>query len=146
MIQEVGWLVMGVVLLIQSIWDIRYKEIPIVVTVISGVLGVVMAILIQRDWIDILLALVPGLISLGIGRVTREAIGYGDGFLLCAMGLYVSCEDILTIGMMAIILGGLFALICLLIRIKQGKDQLPFVPFLLMAWVLHVLIETGGQG
>lgn len=143
MIQDIGWLVMGLVLLIQSIWDIRYKEIPIMVTVIFGILGIIFTLFVKREWLDVLYALLPGLLSLGIGRVTKEAIGYGDGFLLCAMGMYISCEDVLAIVMMAIVIGGVFAFICLVLRRKSGKDQLPFVPFMFVAWVLFVLMEKG---
>ena len=143
MIQDIGWLIMGLTLLIQSIWDIRYKEIPIVVTIISGVIGILLGFWMQRAWLDVLCALFPGIVCLGISRITGEAIGYGDGYMLCAMGMYVTCEAVLAIGVMAIMMGGIFALVCLVLRRKHGKDQLPFVPFLLVAWVLYAGMQKG---
>lgn len=131
-------------LVIQSYWDIRYKEIPIIVTIIGGIVGVICSIVQQRVPIELLCATIPGLVSLVLGKVTRQAIGYGDGFLLCAMGMYVSCEVLLSILMNACILAGVVALALLVFRRKRGKDQLPFVPFLLAASVFHYVIEKGG--
>lgn len=131
-------------LVIQSYWDIRYKEIPIIVTIIGGIVGVICSIVQQRVPIELLCATIPGLVSLVLGKVTRQAIGYGDGFLLCAMGMYVSCEVLLSILMNACILAGVVALALLVFRRKRGKDQLPFVPFLLTASVFHYVIEKGG--
>lgn len=140
---DIEFVAIGMTLIIQSYWDLRYKEIPLLVTVISGAIGITLSILSHRTWMDMLYALIPGIACIGIGKITRQAIGYGDGFLLCAMGLYISCEEILGIGMMAITVSGIVALFCLALCKKKGKDQLPFVPFLLMGWILYLLVGKG---
>lgn len=132
-----------ITLAVQSYWDMRYREIPFVVTAGAGGLGLVLSIIDGRSWPEILCALVPGIICLGIGRITREAIGYGDGLLLCAMGLCVSCEKVLSIGMTAFLVAGVVALLLLAFCRKRGKDQIPFVPFLFVAAILQYLIEKG---
>lgn len=132
-----------ITLLIQSYWDLRYKEIPLLVTVGAGVMGLFLSFLGQREWLDLLWALIPGVVCLGIGRLTREAIGYGDGFLLCAMGMYLSCEQLLSVCMAAFVVAGVTALGLLAFRRKRGKDQIPFVPFLLVAAIMQYLIEEG---
>ncbi len=130
-------------LLIQSYWDMRYKEIPVIVTIIGGIAGFIWSLLKQRIPIEILYALIPGMVCLALGKITGQAIGYGDGFLLCAMGMYVSCEVLLSIVMHACILAGAAALALLVFRRKRGKDQIPFVPFLLVSSVLYCVLEEG---
>lgn len=132
-----------ITLLIQSYWDLRYKAIPLLVTASAGGMGLLLSLLSQREGADLLWALVPGVVCLGVGRLTRQAIGYGDGFLLCAMGMYVSCESLLSICMTACMVAGVVALGLLAFRRKRGKDQIPFVPFLLVAAIMQCLLEKG---
>lgn len=132
-----------ITLAVQSYWDLRYREIPLFVTAGAGGLGLVLSIINERSWQELLCALIPGIVCLGIGRMTREAIGYGDGLLLCAMGMCVSCERLLSIGMTAFLVAGVVALLLLAFCRKRGKDQIPFVPFLFVATILQYLMEEG---
>ena len=134
---------MIVMLIIQTVWDCRWMRIPIAVTAIGGGIGLVCSVMSHRMWIELLLALVPGVICLLLGYLTREAIGYGDGFLLCAMGCYVSLEQMVEILVIASLCGGLCALFLLVSKRKRGKDNLPFVPFLLIGAVVQSLIQGG---
>lgn len=130
-------------LIIQSIWDIRYREIPIMVTLVGGVAGLLMSVVRQREWIQICMALLPGMLCLFTGWLTREAIGYGDGFLLCAMGMYLSWDAVVSVGLMASFMAGMVALGLLTFGKRSGKERLPFVPFLFLACVVNMCIEGG---
>ena len=130
-------------LVIQSVWDCRCRQIPIAVTLAGGGIGLMGSILYNRGFVDICLGLLPGLICLFIGWITREAVGYGDGFLLCAMGMYLSFEKIVAIVTMASVFAAVIGLILVVCGKKSGKDQLPFVPFLLVSTVMY-LISKGG--
>lgn len=137
MIVNIEALVLAVALSIHSYWDLRYRRIPIVVTVIAGGIGLLCRMIAGAELTEILWGLLPGVICLGIGRITREAIGYGDGFLLCAMGMILPVDQVLSVGLIAVCLAGLCGLFLLVIGRKGRKDTLPFVPFLLVAYFLH---------
>lgn len=143
MLLENTWIVMGIALVVQSYWDIRYKEIPLLVSLAAGILGLLLSICQGRSGVELLCAVIPGVCCLMIGRLTQQGIGYGDGILITVMGMYASCDQIISIVMMAITMGGLVALGGLACRRMKGKDQLPFVPFLLVAWGLYALFEEG---
>lgn len=130
-------------LVIQSVWDCRYRQIPIGVTVVGGCIGLILSIIEKRAPMDLMLGVVPGIFCLLIGWITREAIGYGDGFLLCAMGMYLSFERVVAIAMLASVFAGIAGLALMVIGKKKGKDQIPFVPFLLVAAVIHLISERG---
>ncbi len=131
-------------LIIQSVWDIRYRQIPIVVTAVSAMIGLTLSLWFGREIWNMVLGVLPGVICLAMGWMTREAIGYGDGFVLCAMGLYLELEQILWIIMMAGFLTAVVAIVCLITGRKKGRDTLPFVPFLLVAACILCIRQGGG--
>ena len=132
-------------LAIQSVWDWRYRQIPIAITLAGGVMGLLLSMMRERSLIDLCMGLVPGLVCLGLGWITREAIGYGDGFLLCAMGMYKSLEDIVGIIVLASSLAGVFGMVLIIFCKKKGKDQIPFVPFLLVGAVVYMMLQQGAE-
>lgn len=132
-------------LAIQSVWDWRYRQIPIAVTLAGGVMGLLLSLMRERGLMDLCMGLVPGLVCLGLGWITREAIGYGDGFLLCAMGMYKSLEDIVGIIVLASSLAGVFGMALIIFFKKKGKDQIPFVPFLLVGSVVYMMLQQGAE-
>ena len=132
-------------LAIQSVWDWRYRQIPIAVTLAGGVMGLLLSMMRERSLMDLCMGMVPGLVCLGLGWITREAIGYGDGFLLCAMGLYKSLEDIVGIIVLASSLAGILGMVLIILCKKKGKDQIPFVPFLLVGAVVYMMLQQGAE-
>ena len=132
-------------LAIQSVWDWRYRQIPIAVTLAGGVIGLLLSLMRERSLMDLCMGLVPGLVCLGLGWITREAIGYGDGFLLCAMGMYKSLEDIVGIIVLASSLAGILGMVLIIFCKKKGKDQIPFVPFLLVGAVVYMMLQQGAE-
>ena len=132
-------------LAIQSVWDWRYRQIPIAVTLAGGVIGLLLSLMRERSLMDLCMGLVPGLVCLGLGWITREAIGYGDGFLLCAMGMYKSLEDIVGIIVLASSLAGILGMVLIILCKKKGKDQIPFVPFLLVGAVVYMMLQQGAE-
>ena len=75
--------------------------------------------------------------------MTKEVIGYGDGVIFVVMGTYMSASKLISIGMLAFGLAGIVALILLVVFHKKGKDQIPFIPFLAVAYGLGLATEVG---
>lgn len=137
-------LVVGIMLCIQTFWDLRYKEIPSIVSAVGGLLGLCMWHRTDKNGIDILLPLLPGILCLFCGWISREAVGYGDGILLCVLGIYYTLEELVVIGMIAIGLAGGYGLILLVLFHKNGRYEIPFVPFLLLGWAMRIVFFNGG--
>lgn len=79
-----------------------------------------------------LLSVLPGLLFWMLGFVSREKVGYGDGWMLVMIGLYTGlwkCFLILTAGLVSSSVAALLLLACK--RITR-EYQLPFAPFLLI--------------
>lgn len=125
----------GICLLIQGIWDLRKKEIPTCISIGFGGVSLIYSIYGQRASEDIFLGVLPGILFLLIGLVTKQAVGYGDGILLCALGMYYALEDLLSICLIAMVFSVVVALILLVVFHKNGKYEIPFVPFLFLGWL-----------
>lgn len=129
---------------IQGCLDFKYKEIPIWLSLLGGGIGVLFCVIEERNIRNMLIACVPGIIVLIFSWITKEVIGYGDGMVLLVMGAYMPIAQILSIGMLAFCLAGIVALILLVLFRKKGKEQIPFIPFLFIAYGLEYVTKVEG--
>lgn len=139
--EKIEIVIMGVVLAIQSICDIRWKKIPVWVTVTGSVLGMSLFFLKDISIIEAGLSFFPGICCLLFSKISREALGYGDSLLLCMMGFFYSVEELLLILLMAIGFAGIAAILLLVVLKKHRKYEMAFVPFLFMAYGVNVWIS-----
>lgn len=114
--------------------DIRKQEISVKILGIFGGIGVLYALFLREVGImEFFGGFIPGILLLLLGKLSREAVGYGDGSIVLVLGLYLSFWKILGILVTASVLAGLWAVGLLVFR-KAGK-AIPFVPFLLMGFL-----------
>lgn len=130
--------VVGILLLIQSICDIRWKKIPLCVTVAGVVIGSMFFFWENKSWLELGLSSLPGVMCLLFSKISREALGYGDSYLLCMMGFFYSVEELLFILLLAMGLAGVVGVFLLIVWKKSRKYELPFVPFLFIAYGVNV--------
>ena len=112
-------IVLGIWLGIQGGLDLKYKEIPLWLAIFGGVVGMVFCILERRTLGDVVLSCLPGVIALIFSKLTKEVMGYGDGIVFLVMGIYLSLERLLAIGMLAFLIAGVAALVLLVIFRKK---------------------------
>lgn len=132
--------ILGSILAIQSFFDIKKKEIPVLVTIAGVAAGALCEIGKGNFIVTQPRSLIPGILCLIFSKVSREALGYGDSLLICMMGLYLQAGGIISICMWAFILAGIVALFLFIFAKKKGKYEMPFVPFLLAAYVMEVIV------
>ena len=140
MITEV---VVGMLLGLQSFWDVKRRYIPSYITMVGAFMGAVFSAYEGRSVRELLMALFPGLAILLLGRITQEAIGYGDGMLIGMLGMFYNLDDVVFICMSAFLCSAGISLMMLVIGNKKRTDTLPFVPFLLIGWIIRFLLMKG---
>jgi leader peptidase (prepilin peptidase)/N-methyltransferase len=136
-------IVLGIWLVTQGGIDLKYKEIPLWLAIFGGVAGIVFCILEKRMPGEILLACLPGVIALVFSKLSGEVMGYGDGIVFLVMGIYLSLERLLAIGMLAFSIAGVAALVLFVIFRKNGNCRIPFLPFLSLAYGIEWWIGKG---
>ncbi len=115
-------------LLLLSVEDIKERKLCLMVILELGVTG-----LFHSVCTKVAPALLPGFFLLLLGRTSGEKIGYGDGYLVLALGMWMTGSEIWRM----IACG---ALLCVASAACLEKQELPFVPFLTAAYLM------GGQG
>jgi prepilin signal peptidase PulO-like enzyme (type II secretory pathway) len=129
-------------LTINSITDIREKRISIIISLIFGAIGIIINIIFnQYNIISILLAMLLGFIMILISKVTKEAIGIGDGIILVVMGLFTGVYNNLLILLYGLILSSIVSCFFLITKKLDKKDKIPFIPYLLAGYIIILAVE-----
>lgn len=121
-------------LAICAVCDGLEKKIPLAVVWI----GIATAIVLQIQgmsgewsWLSITLSVLPGVIFWMLSLITGEKVGYGDGWMLIMIGLFMGLWRCLLILLVGLVSESFVVLILLVFRRVSKDRQVPFAPFLL---------------
>ena len=119
---------------ICTIFDIRKKEIPLILAGVGMAAAVGLTIWRIGDGsiftAQILLSLLPGLFFLFVSWCTKEKVGYGDGILLLIIGLTVGFYQCLAGLCISLFLSAFFGELLLFLHKAKKNSRIPFVPFM----------------
>ncbi|SER89071.1 prepilin peptidase [Lachnobacterium bovis] len=128
--------------------DIRTKEIPVKNSIIMAFIGVALSIvsvvcsgyfgmrLLFSVLMNTAISLIPGIILFLVSKYTNQMIGYGDTMVIVVLGLYLDVKNLMGLIVLAFFIAGLVALYEFIIRKKDKKHEIPFVPFLFISYVI----------
>lgn len=111
-------------LLFLSAEDIKERQVSLVVIGELGGTGLLWGLVSGQPP-----ELLPGLLLLAAGFFSKEQVGYGDGWLLLALGMWLPGSKLfflLFLGILAAALSG----------VLFHKKELPLVPYLTAAYVM----------
>lgn len=138
MLQQVSVLAM---LGICSLDDFRYRKIHTNVIICFMVEGLLCSIFLSRvSIVNIMASMIPGIAVLLLSYISHEAVGKGDGLLLITAGIFLGISSILAVLTYAAFLSGCSALFLFFVRKKSRKYEMPFIPYLLAAFIIHLLL------
>ena len=105
-------------------------------------LGLLQTIALQQPLLDHLTAAAAGgLIFLLLAILTRGGIGGGDIKLIAALGLWLGIDNLLSVSMAGLVLGGIAAFFLILTGKKKRTDYFAYGPyFILTAIVLNTIL------
>ena len=72
--------------------------------------------------------------------LTREAVGCGDGLLVCVTGLYLGMWENISLLLAGTAVCALVMALGLMLGKVRRKDRFPLVPFLLMVYAGRLLV------
>lgn len=84
---------------------------------------------------EILKGFAFGLLFFGISFFTKEAIGYGDSWIITILGCYMGIKSLLWVLFLASFCASFVSLFQLWKMQWKREYALPFVPFMMMAFV-----------
>ena len=119
--------------------DWKEQMICVYVPLAAGIAGLVFHLMLPTQKLtDLLLGAGIGAVLLLAAWVSREEIGYGEGAMLMASGIFLgfwrNVELFLT-ALMLIVPAALFGLI---VKHRRKDYRMPFLPFLFVAYVFQL--------
>lgn len=111
--------------------DIKKCQISVMKLLLFGI-GAVLYLLYDPDFSVrvCLIDMLPGMFLLLLAVLSKECIGYGDGFAVIIFGLWTNILFCMTVVCLGLCMAGIFAAYMLL---QKRKKPIPFVPFILAA-------------
>lgn len=140
------WIVVIVTLwfLIMSVLDVKSRRVPVwLLGLGSGVITVIAVYRCEsgmREYSALFGGAVPGILLLVLALFTR-LVGYGDGIVLAAVGMLVGLEESVLILSLGLMLAAVCSVVLLVLGKAGRKTQIPFLPFLAVAWILMEVIQ-----
>lgn len=134
--EKIQMLVQIMGLMFNSILDIRKRQISLMVTAIIAFTGIIEIYLKgQIVWWEIMVSLLPGMLCVFLAYVSAGKIGYGDAWILLALGIVLGAEGIMVLSIVAIFAAGATAMVLLLLFHKDPHYEIPFVPFIMLGYL-----------
>ena len=84
--------------------------------------------------IFLLITLIGGLIA------GKEAMGFGDVKLMGAMGLFFGWMNIISVSLIAFLIGAIISIVLLVTKKKSTDEYIPFGPFIVIAAFIVMLV------
>ena len=122
-------------LAVCAVFDGLYKQIPLIVVWLGMLAAVCLQIygaMGETGIFAMVFSMIPGAVFFLLSFLTREKVGYGDGWVLLMIGLFLGiyrCFLILFVGLLA---ESVVAIVLLAFRKIQRDREIPFSPFLLL--------------
>lgn len=141
MLEIIKIVVLGVFLLIEGIRDLQKHKVSMITVMIAGILGVIFQfVIIQENGLKIIGGILIGIVLLLLAKMTREKIGYGDGWIFVVTGIYLGFHSNMYLLLLSLFLASLVSICLLVFKKVNKKTELPFVPFILPGYLLLLVI------
>ncbi|NLP17156.1 MAG: hypothetical protein GX379_08975 [Clostridiales bacterium] len=133
----VGRGLVGILLIITSVQDIRWKKIRLWVVILGMVLiCICIPFSTTLSVLDRLLGITPGIGVLILSKLTSGKIGMGDGLILGVTGIELGFWGNMELFALALLFAALFSIVLLILRRADRKKAIPFIPFILLAYIV----------
>ena len=114
-------------------------EIGIIITFLYGFSNVAITIdmlfgMIAGIAVFLIIALIGGLIY------GKDAMGLGDIKFIGSLGLYFGLTNILSIAIMAFLIGAISAIILIISKRKKANEYMPFGPFIVISAFISIFV------
>ena len=124
-----------------AVLDVRTKELPLLFLAAGGACAIAMQLLSgELTVLQMLCGAIPGLGLLLAARITRQAVGYGDGALLLIPGLFLGLLPTVLLLLCALLIAAGTGIFLMAVKRWKKKQELPFVPFLYAGYILVLLL------
>lgn len=137
-------IILGVLLLVCGVQDSCSGKIHIRVIMLGAIFtAACLPFCTSLSVLERLSGFAIGAAVLIISKITGGKIGLGDGLLLCITGLGLGFWGNLELFGIALFFAALISIVLLVLRLVDRKKSIPFVPFMLLAYLFLMAAAKG---
>lgn len=133
-----------VFLAVCSFRDIKSKKVPALwlyaSIVCMGIYAGYRIAVKERDVLDLVFALIPGVMAYLLGRMTKQ-VGEADGMLIFLIGLCLPAKELMEVVFLAFTLSAVGSVFYIIRKRRARGVTIAFVPFLFLG-VLFLWVEA----
>ena len=135
--QEINKALVLVFLALLSVFDIKTKQIPLwLILMFAAIFAGMCFVNGDVSYAALLVRLLPGVFLLAVAFATKQSMGYGDGAAVLIVGLLLDIWTSTALILLALLISAAASLFILLSKKGDRQTKLPFMPFMLAAWVV----------
>lgn len=116
-----------------AVFDFVKREIPLTVIWVGMITAAIMrtkGMMGETTWVMLGLSVMPGGCFWLLSFMTREKVGYGDGWLLVMIGLFLGLEKCFFTLLLGLVTESGAVLVLLTLKKIKRDDEVAFAPFL----------------
>ena len=118
--------------------DLRTRQVRVMELIVFAVLGLLIDLFSPTySWLSILGGVSIGMVLMVVSYFSKEKIGMGDALIVAVSGLYLGFVNTLILLWLSSSLTSIYGVI-------KKKQELPFIPFLTVAYVIMLMIHQMG--
>lgn len=124
-----------------SIFDLRENKVPAIILLVGVIAAFMYSMIlisitgyIVEGFASVLLGAVPGMLLSAIAATTKKA-GMADGIILALLGIVTDYRRALLVFCISMVVMALFSTVLLVLRIIKKNSELPYLPFLTIAFL-----------
>ena len=131
---------------ITSLDDLRTKQVRLLEIIIFGIIGIIFNIIYRAYSLQSILGGVGiGIAIMCFSIFSKEKIGKGDAYIIMVTGLYLGFINTLLLLWFSTILAAITGIILIRKYDNKMSMEIPFVPFLLLGYIILYLIHAIGE-
>ena len=140
-----------IILVITAYSDYKTKTISVRLIMIGYLLvmgaSIIEAIILHKlsvNVMDLFLSLSPGIAFFVVSRLLKGSIGMGDTLMVTLISIFVGYESAILIILISLLLASVFGMWKVIRSRISVKTSIPYIPFLLLGYILTGIIECVG--
>ena len=127
----------GIFLLVEGIRDIKKKQISMISVGSFAGIGLVLRMVFNlNSWYQSIAGAGIGLFLLLVAKITKEKIGYGDGWVILVTGIYLGFRYNLFLLTVSLFISALVSIVLLSFKKVNRKSTMPFVAFIFVGYCI----------
>ena len=137
------YFILASLLIVISMIDFDTQDVYTSTTIFGAAVGIVFLVIhqfiLKEEALSFIFGGIAGALIIGIIVFVTRGMGEGDIEIAGVCGLFLGLKVILLALFLGIIIGGIVAIIILLLKIKSAKDRIAFGPFIAIGTMISML-------